>query len=210
MNVQTADENTLASVRGLSRDIAKAIVAYRGQKKLENVADLLDVAPVSPQQNQPRDMRDMNRPGANPAPNPGPQGPAAPRVTGQPVISESLLLEIADDVTVADKDQPGAVNINSASPAVLMCLPGVSRELAQAIVSYRKSAGFFPNTAWLLKVNGMTREIFKQLAPKVTARSETFRILSEGQLPSGVRKRIQVIVHLGSSDIETVSYREDL
>lgn len=212
VNVQTADENTLAQVRGLSRDLAKAIVAYRAQKKLENLADLLDVAPVN-QPNQPRDMREMNRPPlpASSARNPAQPGAAAPNVSGPPLISENLLMEIGDDVTVSEKDQPGAVNINTASAAVLACLPSVSRDLAQAIVSYRKSAGFFPNTACLLKVNGMTREIFRQLAPKVSARSENFRILSEGQVKSsGARKRLQVVVRLGASDVETLSYREDL
>ena len=86
-----------------------------------------------------------------------------------------------------------------------------SAELAQAIVSYRQSAGFFPNIAWLLKVDGMTREIFKQVAPSVCARSETFRILCEGKVRStGARKRIQVVVQLGDGEINTLSYREDL
>lgn len=120
-------------------------------------------------------------------------------------------MEIADDVTVStESDQPGAININTASPDVFACLPGINQELAQAIVSYRKSAGFFPNIAWLLKVDGMNRAIFKQVAPKVCARSETFRILSEGRITStGARKRIQVIVRVGSSSIDTISYRED-
>jgi len=99
----------------------------------------------------------------------------------------------------------------AASSEVLACLPGVSRELAQTIVAYRRSAGFFPNIAWLLKVDGMSRQIFKQLAPKVSARSETFRILSEGRVNStGARKRIEVIVRLDSGAIDTLSYREDL
>ena len=45
----------------------------------------------------------------------------------------------------------------------------------------------------------------------VSARSETYRILSEGKVNStGARQRIQVVVHIGASDIETLSYREDL
>jgi hypothetical protein len=57
----------------------------------------------------------------------------------------------------------------------------------------------------------MTREIFKQVEPKVTARSETFRILSEGKISSsGARQRIQAIVRVSSSDVVVLSYREDL
>ena len=192
--MQSADEKALSSVRGISAELAKAIIAYRGQNKLENLADLLNVAALAPQGKSPGTTQTNNQ------------------TTGPKLISEQLLMEIADDVTVADdSDQAGAININTASPEVLACLPGLSKELAQAIVAYRKSAGFFPNIAVLLKVDGMNREIFKQVAPKVSARSETFRILSEGQVTStGARQRIQVIVRLGSGSIDTLSYREDL
>ena len=101
--------------------------------------------------------------------------------------------------------------MNTASVDVLACLPAITPELAQAIVSYRQSAGYLPNVAWLLKVDGLTRDIFKQIAPKVSVRSETCRILSEGQVTStGAKKRIMAIVRIGASDIETLSYREDL
>jgi hypothetical protein len=78
------------------------------------------------------------------------------------------------------------------------------------VVSYRQSNGFFKNIAYLLKVEGMTPDIFKQVAPRVEARSETFRILSEGKVTStGARQRIQAIVHIGLYSLATVSYRED-
>ena len=209
VNIQEADEKALASVRGISPDLAKAIVASRGQNRLESLADLLDLTPANPQNQQ-----------ATPAPGPaGPNVPSAPQnaaprsqPSGPKLVSEDLLMEIGDDLSAtSDLSQPGAINVNTASAEVLACLPGVSHELAQAIVSHRKSAGFFPNIAWLLKVPEMSREIFKQVAPLLTARSETYRILSEGKVTSsGARQRIQVIVHVGLEDIQTLSYREDL
>ena len=228
VNVQSADEKALGAVPGISADLAKAIVAYRGQNKLDTLADLLDVSAVR-QQNQVNPLEtaaEVNQvgpssPGSRGSPlitsrsgAPGQQpGNSGGQPTGPKLVSEDLLIEIADDVTAGDSNQSqaGAININTASPAVLECLPGLSKELAQAIVSHRKSAGFFPNIAGLLKVPGMNREIFKQVAPKVSARSETFRILSEGKVTStGARKRIQVTVRLGAYSIETLSYREDL
>ncbi len=217
LDIQSADEKSLSAVRGISPDLAKAMVVYRGQNKFQSLADLLEVGAVV-QQNQ-SSTQPQNRATAQPAPRgprsspntPGQSGPTL-QATGPKLVTEELLMEIADDLTVGSaEEQPGAVNINTASPEVLACLPGVSDELAQAIVSYRKSAGFFANTAWLLKVDGMTRDLFKQLAPRVCARSETFRILSEGKVTStGARKRIQVIVRLGEGEVETLSYREDL
>ena len=213
VNVQTADEKSLTAVVGISADIAKAILAHRAQNQLESLADLLELASGKPQ-NQ---SQTGNRNSTGQAPPPS--GATAQSLTGSgqstgpKLISEKLLMEIADDLMAgnAAQDQPGAININTASAEVLACLPAMTRELAQAVIAYRRSAGFFSNVAWLLKVDGMSRQVFKQIAPRVCARSETFRILSEGRVSStGARKRIQVIVQLGSSDIETLSWREDL
>jgi competence ComEA-like helix-hairpin-helix protein len=208
VNVQSADESTLTGVKGISPDIAKAIIAYRGRNRFSSVADLLDVVAASNQNQQ-------DNPNQPTSLSPGDQNPGPPTQGGNPsgpkVIDENLLMDIADDLTTdSSSDLSGLVNINSASLEVLACLPGISRELAQAIVSFRQSNGFFPNVAWLLKVQGLNRDIFKQVAPRVTARSETFRILSEGQVNStGARQRIQEIVHMGLRTLTTVSYRED-
>ena len=213
VNLQSADERSLTGVRGITSDIARAIVAYRGQNQFKTIADLLDVT-AAQDQNQlgGRPSRAASGPDQSaPSPNvPSPSGPPSAR-TGPKVVSEQLLMEIGDDLTVQNgEDMAGVVNINTASLEVLACLPGVSRELAQAIISYRKSSAFFPNTARLLKVPGLTRDTFKQVASRVSARSETFRILSEGKVTSsGTRQRIQEIVHIGLNDLTTLSYRED-
>jgi competence ComEA-like helix-hairpin-helix protein len=221
VNVQSADESSLSMVRGISAELAKAIVAYRNQNKIESLADLLEVTAVredgqaQPRPNQPGGPAApgapppgvrVNRPPNSPAPQPVP-APGGPKL-----VSEEQLLEMADELTTSNgREQAGAINVNTASPEVLACLPGLTPQLAQAIVSYRRSIGFLPNIAWLLKVPGMNRAIFKQVSPRLTARSETFRILSEGQVTgTGARQRVQVIVHLGPTDIETLSYREDL
>ncbi|MDB6064753.1 MAG: hypothetical protein JWR26_961 [Pedosphaera sp.] len=205
VNVQSSDEAALAGVRGITADIAKAIVAYRGQNQLESIADLLDVPVGNQNQTASQTTRQANQAAQNRngtrSPSPGPKA-----------VSENLLMDIADDVTVESaQDLPGMVNVNTAGSAVLECLPGIDPELAKAIISHRKSSGFFPNTAGLLKVPGMNGEIFKQVAPRVCVRSETFRILSEGKVTSsGARQRIQVIVHVGLRDVDTLSYKEDL
>ena len=217
VNVQSADESALTEVHGITTQIAKAIVSSRGQKNIESLADLLDVTAARPQ-NQPAAPQnlDANRPppggrsrSAQAAPA---QNNTASQPTGPKLIDETLLMDIADDLTTSyEADLPGVINVNTASPEVLACLPGIDERLAQAIVNYRQSSGFFPNVAHLLKVDGLSRDIFKQVAPRVTVRSETYRILSEGTVRStGARKRIQVIVRIGESDIETLSYREDL
>ena len=197
VNIQTADQNALSAVPGITPDIAQAIVAYRAQHQFQSIADLLDV--TAP---QPTDQGGgtSNQNGGNPGQSSGPT-----------VISDDLLLEIADNVTAnRSRRESGLININTASLDVLACLPQVDPQLAQQIISYRQSSGFFPNVAWLLKISGITHDIFKQVAPLVTARSETYRILCEGEINStGVRQRIQMIVHVGLKDVTPISYRED-
>jgi competence ComEA-like helix-hairpin-helix protein len=220
VNLQEADENELSAIPGITADLAAAIVEHRNQNRFESLADLLDVRRVS-RENQPG-PRESGRAEAAAVPqfvptrppqatSPGAQTgspPSAPR--GQPLISEDLLMDIADQVTTnSERNQPGAVNINTAGANVLACLPGMDANLAQAIISYRQSNGFFENAAWLLRVPGMNRQIFKQVAPRVSTRSETFRIFSEGIVPSsGARRRVEVIVRLRGHDFETVHYRE--
>jgi DNA uptake protein ComE-like DNA-binding protein len=193
VNIQSADESSLTAVRGITPQIARAIVSYRGQHQFQSIADLLDVTP-------PQNQNPQGSGGANDSDQ-----------SGNRVVNENLFMDIADDVTTENSQSlPGAININTADLDVLVCLPGVTRELAQAIISQRQSGGFFASTGELLKVPELTRDIFKQIAPLVTARSETFRILSEGKINStGARQRIQAIVHVGLNDQRTLSWRED-
>jgi DNA uptake protein ComE-like DNA-binding protein len=232
VNVQEAGESDLANVRGFSQEIARAIVQSRDQNRLESLADLLEVRATPPNNQPPGGPPPGGPSGGQPSvgrgpvavPQAGPPGqppqqagppgtvPTRQQPSGPPLISEQLLMDVADDLTVLSTSvQAGAVNINTAPVEVLECLPGMTRELAEAVVRYRSSSGYFPNVAWLLKVDGLTRDIFKSVAPRVTARSETFRILSEGLVTStGARKRIQVVVRVSSSSVSTLSYREDL
>ena len=222
VNIQSAAESDLAGVSGIAGvpGLAKAIVEWRGQSELKTLADLLDVQALAPASQAPQNQPVNPQPGqpvaqpGSPNPSGAPQGQPNRQPVGDKLINEDLLMTIADDLTAAsDEPQAGLVNVNTATLEVLKCLPGITEELAQAIVNYRQSSGFLPNVAWLLKVPGMSREIFKQAAPRMCVRSETFRILSEGTVPStGARKRIQAIVRvsIGSSEAVTLSWREDL
>jgi DNA uptake protein ComE-like DNA-binding protein len=189
VNIQTADERSLGDLPGVTPQIAHAIVTYRGQKQFQSIADLLDVTP-------PQNQGAFSRGGQS---------------SGSRVISPELFTDIADEVAISsDKALAGAINLNTAGQAVLICLPGVDRELAHAIITQRQSNGYFNSLGDLLKVQGMTTDILKQIAPLVTTRSETYRILSEGRVTStGARQRIQAIVHVGLNDLQTLSWRED-
>jgi DNA uptake protein ComE-like DNA-binding protein len=220
VNVQTAGESELTEVKGITPEIAKAIVAYRGRQKLENITDLMEVANLAPERPQP------NQPGGG-GPNPGgpqPQQQSQPQQGGAPpnqgpvqtvgpkLISQELFEDICDYVTVDNSSTiKSVININTANVDVLSCMNGITREIAQNIVNHRKSAGYFASIAGLLKVDGMTRDIFKEIAPRITARSENFRIVSEGRVTStGARERMEVVVKLSGKNLDTIYYRENL
>jgi competence ComEA-like helix-hairpin-helix protein len=208
VNVQTADANALTAVPGITQDIAQAIVAYRGQHQFQSIADLLDV--TAP---QPQGQGSGQSNGGSSSDNSGSSNDQSgtQSSSGPSVISEDLLMQIGDEVTIESRQNlTGLININTAGADVLACLPGVDRELASAIIAYRRSSGFFPNVAYLLQVPGITRDVFKQIVSLVTTRSETYRIQCEGRVASsGARQRIQVIVHIGLKDATLLSYRED-
>lgn len=192
VELKSADEKALTGISGITPEIARAIIAHRDRNNLNSLGDLLDVAPAPSGQGG---RSSPVLPGSNP---------------GGRVISEELFQEIADEVSIEGSGlQPGLINLNSAGIAVLSCLPGLTREIANAILLHRQSSGSFRSIAGLLKVPGVSRDIFKQIAPLVTVRSETFRIMGEGKVDSsGARQRVQVIVRIGLQEVTTLHYRE--
>jgi len=143
-----------------------------------------------------------------------PQGEARAGGTdanGPKLISIDLLERIADSVTVSrERTLDAVVNVNTAGWEVLACLDGLSEDRARAIVDYRRSSGYFETIAGLLRVPGITTDVFRQIATKVTTRGGTFRVVSEGIVPStGARRRIEAVVRLGTFNVDTLFYRED-
>ena len=56
--------------------------------------------------------------------------------------------------------EEGSINVNTAPQEVLAKVPGLSPELAKAIVSYREEMGDFMKIDELADVPGMTKENF--------------------------------------------------
>jgi competence ComEA-like helix-hairpin-helix protein len=213
VNVQQAGDTALTAINGITPEIARAIVAYRGQNQFKSIADLLDVTAAQNQNQQGGRRGNIRTANQNQTSSNVQSGNSGSNPSGPTVIGQDLLMRIADDITTEQQqggELDGVVNINTASVEVLTCLPGMNKEVAQRIISHRQANGFFANIAQVLKVEGMNQNIFKQLAPRIEARSQTFRILSEGKVTStGARQRIQAIVHVTLSGTTTVSYRED-
>jgi DNA uptake protein ComE-like DNA-binding protein len=189
VKVQTADEAALTGIRGITSEIARAIVAYRQQNPLRNLTDLLDVTA--------------------PQPGGGPDRQGGNGNGGPKVIDERLFKEIADHVTMEDSTElTGPVNLNTASAEVLLCLPGMTRALAQAVVAHRRANGYFQSPAHLLDVAGFNRSLIQQIAPRVTVRSDTYRIRAEGAVGRS-RQALEIVVRVRARTVTTLAYRED-
>jgi type II secretory pathway component PulK len=89
---------------------------------------------------------------------------------------------VADKLTVVDDaNVPGLVNINTAPKQVLLCLPGITDEIAVKIMEYRTTPGNdLSNMGWLLNVVEPT--VLQRFAPFITCRSYQFRIHAVGRV----------------------------
>jgi DNA uptake protein ComE-like DNA-binding protein len=102
--------------------------------------------------------------------------------------------------TALTKPIAGAINLNTAPAEVIMTLPQMTEEIAQAIVAYR-DANPMISRGDLLKVDEVTPAIFNAIVEKVTVISDTFLVRSYGTsqvlLPGSGRPN-DIAVHLSA------------
>ncbi len=103
----------------------------------------------------------------------------------------------------------GKINVNTASSAVLACIPGVGVEKAASMVSFRESnPGKLISSAWVVEVLGQGSAL--QAGPHITGRSSVFSadIAAVGHHGRGFR-RTWFVFDL-TEGAPRVVYRQDL
>ncbi|MBI5388159.1 MAG: general secretion pathway protein GspK [Verrucomicrobia bacterium] len=123
---------------------------------------------------------------------------------------------IADNLTVASGTYiVGRVNVTTASPAVLCCLPGITTDLALQLVSYRDANldRITNSIAWVVEAIGQNNDsVLQTLAAGdyITVKSYQFTadIAAVGPYGRGYR-RVKYIFDL-SNGTPTILYRQDL
>ncbi len=117
-------------------------------------------------------------------------------------LDTTTFRRIADRITTIEAEKiPGLININTASLDILKTLPELKREMAEKIIDRRQvlQEGF-TSVAELLTVEDMSVSLFKQIAPLVTVRSNTFTIRSIGRVErSGLSHQVEAVVIRQSS-----------
>jgi type II secretory pathway component PulK len=121
---------------------------------------------------------------------------------------------IYNDVTATNAAfTTGRVNINTAPPAVLACLPGMDANSLQQIISYRQSnPTLLTSVAWLVDALGSGSTVLTTLArgDYITTQSYQFSadIAAVGPFGRGYR-RVRVVFDI-SEGTPKIIYRQDL
>jgi type II secretory pathway component PulK len=204
VDLRTADERALSNLRGFNQDIARAIVARRGREEFRSLLDLLELTPALPSGGPGNPGGRPSGPGLPDAFNPG--GGGGPRL-----VSQDLLIDVADLLTTGDNDNAqGRINVNTASAEVLACLDGIDLTAAESLVAHRRSVGGFSHPVALLRAPGMTVDRLRPILGRLTADSDTWRILAEGTVPDrDTRYRVEEVVRIDLTRCTTLSHRED-
>ena len=100
------------------------------------------------------------------------------------VLTKERFKLLADKFTMLDTDPvPGLLNINTAPKQVLLCLPGITEDIAVKIIDARTVAGAdLSNIGWLTDV--VTPAQLQQFANFITCRSYQYRIHAVGRVGS--------------------------
>lgn len=106
----------------------------------------------------------------------------------------------------------GMLNVNTASPAALMALPGVDSGIAQKIVEARTSldAETRSNTAWLVTQDLVDAATYKTIAPKLCTQGYQYRLRIVGFGVPCARYRIFEVVLDVSGPQPRVLYQRDI
>lgn len=71
------------------------------------------------------------------------------------------------------------IHLNISDSDQLMMIEGVTEELAEAIVEYREESGFFKKPEELLKVPGITQDVYETMDPQVGSEGDLYCVPSE-------------------------------
>jgi type II secretory pathway component PulK len=106
----------------------------------------------------------------------------------------------------------GLININTASAAVLQCLPGMDTNSAVQLATYRQSIQTDPNNqntiTWVTQA--LPQQTLTQIGPRITGRAYQFTadVAAVGHNGRGYR-RVRFVFDI-SSGTPMVVYRQDL
>ncbi|XP_068940512.1 endonuclease/exonuclease/phosphatase family domain-containing protein 1 isoform X2 [Petaurus breviceps papuanus] len=157
LNINTATEEELMTLPGVTRPVARSIVEYReyigGFKKVEDLALVSGVGATKLEQVKFEICVSSK----------GSSAQHSPSSLRRDPYSEPQQYHLATAPPTAK------VNINTATPAQLMSLRGLSEKMAQGIVDYRQEHGPFRSVEDLIRLDGISSCFLDKIRPQVFA-----------------------------------------
>ncbi len=131
------------------------------------------------------------------------------------IAMSSYLPVLMDQCTVkTDKVIMGRVNINQASRAVLLAVPGLTEEMVDGIISQREmngaeSSAIQATEAWILASGIVTLAEMKAIQPYITARGDVYRAQIIGYFDEGeIASRVEAVFDASSVVPRLLSWRD--
>ncbi|HXT10107.1 MAG TPA: hypothetical protein VN873_00985 [Candidatus Angelobacter sp.] len=130
-------------------------------------------------------------------------------------MTSDQFAQIADQITtITNQYVDGRININTANPNVLYCIPGLSNYVSQ-IVSYRQAnPDKLSSIAWVIDATGVTgadeTQLIRQIGNRITVKSYQFMadVAAVGPFGRGYR-RVRFIFDT-SDGTPRIIYRRDM
>lgn len=142
------------------------------------------------------------------------QGQQQPTVVMSPLSdATSKLATLLDLCTTSDEPVPGRVNIMQAPRTVLLCVPGMTEELADAILAERvedpiEREDDMDSVAWLLTREVMTVDELRPIMPMICTEGCVYRIRCIGYRDSGGRtSRVDALIDTSETPATVLSSR---
>jgi len=215
VNINSASAEEIAkSVPGISSQEAESIVEHRKKKKLASIADLLDVELVTKKTEKPKGSESKGgKTGESEKRSESAKAEekTTVRTTGQKAFDIKKFQKIADHVTTTDEEVlKGVANVNTAPYEILACLPGITDPVAREIVRWREERKEgFETVADLLDVEGMSVDLFKQICPHTSVRSDVFSVRSFGVIEKGdVYRCVEAVIDRTQQVVQIRYWRE--
>jgi competence protein ComEA len=184
VDLNTADEKTVAGAKGVGEKLAKELVKNRPYRTWEEVSKVKGVGEGKKLASLKKVLKLGSGPGAAsaekspkalkaPVSYPAPVARATPAPATPADTKASKAVEKADKgvAAPAPKLAPGTkININTATKEQLDALPEIGPVKAQAIVDYRNANGKFASPEDVMKVPGIKEGTFAKIKDYVVVR----------------------------------------
>jgi hypothetical protein len=126
----------------------------------------------------------------------------------------TYLPKLMDATTVSSDPVPGRININQASRVVLMCIPGMTSDIVDQVISKRMPESDTTNPdrryeTWLLTEGVVPLKTMKTLMPWINAGGSVYRVQAIGHFESGgPAARIEAVLDAGKQPASILFWKE--